>query len=114
MYAFWYDYLKPKEDEKNQNCFIWMQRDLLYTKKQMTFIKTLWKMLKLGLMLQIMNQIDHCLKKKIKIVARLMKSELGGKTMIKFVRLRVKPCSYLDDNSVDKKAKRKKKCVIKI
>ena len=114
MYAFWYDHLKPKEDEKNQNCFIWMQRDLLYTKKQMTFIKTLWKMLKLGLMLQIMNQIDHCLKKKIKIVAGLMKSELGGKTMIKFARLRVKTCSYLDDNSIDKKAKGTKKCVIKI
>ena len=44
-----------------------------------------------------------------------MKSELGGKTMIKFVRLRVKTCSYLsDDNSVDKKAKHTKKCVIKI
>ena len=33
MYAFWYDYLKLKKDERNQNCFIWMQRDLLYTKK---------------------------------------------------------------------------------
>ena len=43
-----------------------------------------------------------------------MKSELGGKTMIKFVRLRVKTCSYLDGNSVDKKAKHTKKCVIKI
>ena len=44
-----------------------------------------------------------------------MKSELGGKTMIKFVRLRVKTCSYLsDDNSVDKKAKGTKTCVIKI
>ena len=90
------------------------ERFIVYKKKQMTFIKTLWKMLKLGLMLQIMNQIDHCLKKKIKIVAGLMKSELGGKTMIKFVRLRVKTCSYLDGNSVDKKAKHTKKSVIKI
>ena len=47
-----------------------------------------------------------------------MKSELGGKNLlelIKFVRLRVKTCSYLsDDNSVDKKAKGTKTCVIKI
>ena len=43
-----------------------------------------------------------------------MKDELGGKIMIKFVRLRAKTHSYLiDDGSEDKKAKGTKKCVIK-
>ena len=44
----------------------------------------------------------------------LMKDELGGKTMTKFVGLRVDMCSYLiDDDSEDKKAKETKTCVIK-
>ena len=36
-------------------------------------------MLKLGLILKIMNLIDHCLKEKIKKVIGLMKDELGEK-----------------------------------
>ena len=59
MYEFRYDYVKPKYD-KNAKLF-----DLqFYTQKQIIFIKILQKMLKLGLVLQIMNQID--LKEKIK------------------------------------------------
>ena len=30
MYNFWYDYAKPKYDEK-QNCVIWIQTVSLYT-----------------------------------------------------------------------------------
>ena len=44
----------------------------------------------------------------------LMKDELGGKAMTKFVGLRVNMYSYLiDDDSEDKKAKDTKTCVIK-
>ena len=44
----------------------------------------------------------------------LIKDELGGKIMIKFVGLRPKTNSYLmDDSSSDKKAKGTKECVIK-
>ena len=47
-------------------------------------------------------------------VIRLMKYELSGKFMTKFVGLRAKTCSYLiDDGSEDKKAKDTKKCIIK-
>ena len=53
---------------------------------------TLQKMLKLHLILQIMNQIDHWKNKK---VTGLMKDGLGKKIMIKFVGLRVKTYSYL-------------------
>ena len=49
----------------------------LDTKKQMIFIKTLQKILKLDLILKIMNQIDHWLKEK-KVIG-LMKDELDGK-----------------------------------
>ena len=50
---------------------------------------------------------------KKKVIA-LMKDQLGGNIMTKFVGLRAKTCSYLiDDVSEDKKAKGTKKCVVK-
>ena len=53
-------------------------------------------------------------KGKNKKVFGLMKDELGGKIMTKFVRLRAKTYNYLiDDDSEDKKAKTTKTCVIK-
>ena len=51
--------------------------------------------------------------KKNKVIG-LMKDELGGKIMAKFVTLRPKKYSYLtDDGGSDKKDKGTKKCVIK-
>ena len=67
-------------------------------------------MLKLDL-IQIMNYIKPLSKKK---AIALMKDELGGKIMTKFVGLKVETYTYLiDDGSSDKKAKSTKKCVIK-
>ena len=61
------------------------------------------------------NSIDRPLTKgKNKKVIGLMKDELGGKIMTKFVGLGAKIYSYLIDyGSEDKKAKGTKKCVIK-
>ena len=85
----------------------------LYTQKEIIFIKTLHKMLKLDLMFQTMNQIDHCLKEKLEVIG-LMKEGLGGKILTKSLRLRAKTYSYLIDHSgEDKKAKGTKKCAIK-
>ena len=67
-------------------------------------------MLKLYLIVQIINQIDHSQKGKIKKVIELMKDELSGKDMPKFVGLRAKTYSYLiDDGSEDKKTKSAKR-----
>ena len=65
MYKFWYDHVKPKYGEKAKLCYMYTDSFIVYI-KQLMFIKTLQKMLKLDLILQIMNQIDHCLKEKIK------------------------------------------------
>ena len=61
------------------------------------------------------NSIARSLPKgKYKKVIGLMKDELGGKIMTKFVGLTAETYSYLtDDVSEDKKAKDTKKCVIK-
>ena len=63
MYEFWYDCVKPKYGEKAKLCCMDTDSFIVYVKKH-TFIKTLQKMLKLDLILQIINQIDHCKKKK--------------------------------------------------
>ena len=69
-------------------------------------------MLKLGLILQIMNQIYYFLKEKK--VTGLIKDELGEKIMTKFVELRAETYRYLiDDGSEDKKSKSTKKYVVK-
>ena len=52
MYEFWYDYVKPKYDEKTKLCYMDTDIFILYI-KQMIFIKTLQKMLKLDLILQV-------------------------------------------------------------
>ena len=63
-------------------------------------------MLKLGLILQIMNYIDHYVKKNKKVI-RLMKYELGRKIMTKFVVLNAKTyCHLIIDSTEDKKSKR--------
>ena len=60
-------------------------------------------------------ELDRSLPKgKIKKIIWLMKNELGGKIMTKFVGLRAKTNSCLiDDDNEDKKAKCTKRCVVK-
>ena len=60
--------------------------------------------------IQIMIWINHYQKEKNKKVISVMKDELGGKIMKKFVGLRGKTYSYLiNDGSEDEKAKETKK-----
>ena len=51
---FWYDYVKPKYDEKT-SLYSMDTESFMLSKTQIIFIKTLQKMLKQDLTLQIMN-----------------------------------------------------------
>ena len=55
MYEFWWDYLKPKYGKKSKICYIVTTSFLVYIKTDDSYIKTLQKILKLDLILQIMN-----------------------------------------------------------
>ena len=61
MYEFWYDYMKPKYDDKVKLCYI--NTDSL---KQNISTKILLMMLKKGLILEIMRLIDHYQQERIK------------------------------------------------
>ena len=65
LYEFWYDYVKPKYCEKAKFCFMDTDIFSFFVYMKTIFLMILHKMLKLDLILQIMNQIDHCLKEKI-------------------------------------------------
>ena len=81
MYEFWYDYVKPKYGNES---LLYEYRQLHCScKKKMIFTKTLLKILKKQLALQIQRQTDRCLKEKSKKVIELMKVKLGGKIMKK-------------------------------
>ena len=59
----WYDCVKPKYGKKAKLCYMDTDSFTVYI-KQMIFMKTLHKKLKPDLILQILSQINHCLKKK--------------------------------------------------
>ena len=54
IYKFWYDYVKPKYGEKIRLSCMDTTKFIVY-KKQIIFIKTLQKMLKLDLLLQTIS-----------------------------------------------------------
>ena len=56
MYEFWYYYIKPIYGEKSKLFCMDTDSFIVYM-KQIMFIKTLQKILKLDLMLQVMNYV---------------------------------------------------------
>ena len=113
MYEFWYDCMKPKYNDNVRLCY--MDRDsFIMNIKTNDFYKDISD--------DVDNRFDTSyyevkrplLMGKNKKVIGLMKDELGGEIITKFIALRPKTYSYLTDNDkIDKKAKGTKKCVIK-
>ena len=64
MYEFWYDYVKPKYDKKAKLCYMDRDSFVVHVKKDDIYkdiaedVETRFDTLN--------NQIDHCLKEKIK------------------------------------------------
>ena len=65
MYKFWYDYLKPKYGEKAKLCYMDKNSFIVYIKICDLYVDII-EYVKQGLIFQIINQIDHCLKERIK------------------------------------------------
>ena len=111
MYEFWCNYLKPKYGENVRLCY--MDTDTAYIKTN-----DIYKDIAENVETRFDTsnyELDRPLpKENNKKVIGLMKDELSGKILTKFVELRAKAYSYLiDEGSEDKKAKDTKPCVIK-
>ena len=113
MYEFWYDYMKPKYDDKVKLCYI-DTGSFIISIKTKDFYRDIADDVEKRF--DTSNyEVDRPLPTgKNKKVIELMKDELGGRIIREFVALRSKTYSYLtDDCQEDKKAKRTKKCMIK-
>ena len=112
MYEFWYDYMKPKYDDKVKSCYGGTDNFIMSIKTK-DFYKDIADDVEKRF--DTSNyEVDRPLPTgKNKKVIGLMKDELGGRIIREFVALRPKAYSHLtDDCKEDKKAKGTKKCVI--
>ena len=115
MHEFWYDYLKPKHDDKAKLCYTDSDSFIIHIITEDFFEDTsndveAWY--------DISNYDENDKRPlptgKNKKVIGLFKDELGGRIMKEFCALRPKAYLYLmDDDSEVKKSKGRKKCVIK-
>ena len=110
MYEFWYDYMKPKCGDNVKLCYVDTDSFIMNIKTE-DFYKDIAN--------DVEKRFDDVSNRplstgKNKKVIGLMKDELGGMIITKFLALRPKTYSYLtDDCKKDKKAKGTKKFVIK-
>ena len=113
MYKFWYDYIKPKYNDKVKLCY--MDTDsFIVSIKTNDFYKDIANDVEKRFDTSNFELNRPLPTGKNEKVIGLMKDELGGKIITEFVTLRPKTYSYLmDDCKEDKKAKGTKKCVIK-
>ena len=115
IYEFWYDYIKPKYQEKAHLCYIDTDSFIAYTETE-DFYKDIAS--------DVNNWFDTLAYDKNdnrplpiginKKVIWKFKDELNGKIMKKFCATTAKTYAFLlDDDTEKKKAKGTKKCVIK-
>ena len=89
IYKFLYDYLKQKYSKFIVSLFA--LKSIIFVEDVVEDFETRHyrKMLKQDLILQLMNQKEHCLKNKIKS-NWIKKEEIGGKMMLQFFGSRAK------------------------
>ena len=106
MYEFWYDYMKPKYANSVKLCYMDTDSFIMNIKTNYFYEDNAS---------YVENRSKQPLPTgKNKKVIGLMKDELGGKITTEFVTLGAKTYSFVtDDGKEDKKAKGKKKCIIK-
>ena len=109
MYEFWYDYIRPKYEERAKLCYPDTDSFIIYIKT-----KDIYNDVERWFDTSNYNDKRTLPIGKNKKVPGLFKDELGGKIITEVVALRPKTYAYLmDDGSDHKKAKGTKKCVIK-
>ena len=115
MYEFWYDYIKPKYQDRAKLCYMDTDSFVIHIITE-DFYKSIATDVEKWFDTSNYDEDD---KKplpigKSKKVIGLFKDELGGGIMIEFVGLRAKTYAYLmDDDTQHKKTKGTKKCIIK-
>ena len=104
MYKFWYDYIKPKYEDKAKLCYMDTDSFVIHI-----ITEDLYK--------DIANDVERWFDisnydyndkrpfpmRKNKKVIGLFKDELGGKIMKEFCALRPKVCVYLMNDNIEKK-----------
>ena len=115
MYEFWYDYTKPKYENRAKLCYMDIDSFVIYIETE-DFSKDIedgnerW----FDTSNYDENDITPLPIGKNKKLPGLFKDKLGGKIMKEFVAPRAKRYAYLTElDNKHKKAKRTKKCVIK-
>ena len=124
MYEFWYDYIKPKYGDKARLCYADADSFIMHIKTD-DFYKDINKDVDKWFDTSNYDKNDNRpleIGKNKKVLGKF-KDEIGGKIMTQFVALRAKTYSFLIDEYTDgdyeenrivnKKAKGKKKCVVK-
>ena len=115
MYEFWYDYIKRKYQQNAKLCYMDTDSLIIHIKTE-DFYNDIANNVQKWFDASNDSEDDKrpLLTGKNKKVIGLFKDELEGKIMKEFIALRAKTYAYLmNDDSVKKKAKGTKKCVIK-
>ena len=108
MYEFWYDYIKPKYQDRAKLCYMDADSFLIHTKIQ-DFYEDIANDVK-----EWFDTSNHGNNRPLPIgknknVIGLFKDELGGKIVIELVGLRAKTYAYLMDDVLSiKKTKEQK------
>ena len=115
MYELWYNYIKPKYQDKAKLCYMDTDSFFIHIKTE-DFYEDIANDIKKWFDTSHYDENDKILLPicKNKKLIGLFKDELDGKIMKDFVGLREKTYTQLtDDDSENKKAKGTKKCIIK-